>query len=89
MFYGSWNFLNNFPLLQWGYIDSKAGDTKLDFPISFSNSNYSIVGSAYDTLSLYCAKFTDKTPSNCKFFNGIGHVSYNGNSDLNWIAIGI
>ena len=73
---------------QWGYIDSKTGGTKLDFPIAFSNSTYSIVGSAYDSLSIYCAKFSDKTPSDCTFYNGIGNLSYNGDSDLNWIAIG-
>lgn len=73
---------------QWGYIDSKTGGTKLYFPIAFSNSTYSIVGSAYDSLSIYCAKFSDKTPSDCTFYNSIGNLSYNGDSDLNWIAIG-
>lgn len=81
-----WHWATN---KQWGYIPSIKGGDTLTFPIAMSNTNYSITGSSYDSLSIYCAKFTDRTTDKCKFKNGIGHVSYDGSSDLNWFLIGI
>lgn len=73
---------------QWGYVTSATGGETLTFPIAFSNSSYAIVGSAFDSSLIYCAKFTNKNVANCIMYNGIGHVSYNGTSTLDWIAIG-
>lgn len=74
---------------QWGYTTSINGDDEVVFPIAFSNSSYSITGSTYDSLLIYCPKFTSKSTTKCIMHNGIGHVSYNGNSYLDWFAIGV
>ena len=73
---------------QCGYTTSINGGDALSFPIAFSTTNYVITGSTYDDLLIYCPKFTDKTTTTCVMYNGIGHVSYNGTSRLDWIALG-
>ena len=75
--------------MQWGYKSSFNGGAKLSFPISFSNTTYTITGSSWDSLQIYCPKFTNKETTQCTMHNGIGHVSYNGTSALDWVAIGI
>ena len=74
--------------LQWGSTTSINGGDTISFPLAFSNSTYSITGSTYDSLLIYCPKFSDKTKTSCIMHNGIGHVSYSGNSYLDWIAVG-
>lgn len=78
-----------FGVQQWGYESSFNGGAKLSFPISFSNTTYTITGSSWDSLQIYCPKFTGKETTQCTMNNGIGHVSYNGTSALDWVAIGI
>lgn len=73
---------------QWGYMPSITGGAEVIFPIAFSDSNYSITGSTFDSLCIYCPKFDSKTQTKCVMYNGIGHVSYNGESSLDWFAIG-
>lgn len=72
-----------------GYVPSIKGGDTLTFPIAMSNANYAIVGNGYDSLQAQVAKFTNKNSTYCTFKNGIGHVSYDGTSDLNWFLIGL
>ena len=89
---GSWGNPYDYIVIgmqQWGYESSFNGGDKLSFPISFSNTTYTITGSSWDSSQIYCPKFTNKTTTQCTMHNGIGYVSYNGNSALDWVAIGI
>ena len=74
--------INNKVLLQWGYTTTNANmNTKINFPISFSSTNYSAFSSDIrDAKTQYGYNYTNtKTNNSCYFVS---------DSPFNWVCIG-
>lgn len=74
--------INNKVILQWGYISTPTNkNTKINFPISFSSTNYSAFSSDIRYAQTeYGYNYTNtKTNSSCYFVSG---------SPFNWFCMG-
>ena len=74
MFYGSWNFLNNFPLLQWGYTEKNT----VTLPIAYTKYYCVAISTSWGYVAVKIENLAKLT-----------FVDIHSASELRYITIGV
>lgn len=78
-------------LMQWGYSNSSGVSTRINFPISFYNDNYSItmgVNGGIGTITSLSIIITERASTYIKVKGTMGDSSSTHDNSFYWIAIG-